>query len=77
MVSQKGKTILKSVIILLVLFTIVFAFRAHAADLAMFPDDAKAEYVDANGLPYFSEMGSFEIKHKNLSTLVRFFFIGF
>ena len=59
MVSQKGKTILKSVIILLVLFTIVFAFRAHAADLAMFPDDAKAEYVDANGLPYFSEMDSY------------------
>lgn len=27
--------------------------------------------------PDYTDLGSFEIKHKNLSTLVRFFFIGF
>ena len=57
--SQKGKTILKSIIIVLVLFTIVFALRAQAVNLDMFPNDVKADYTDANGLPYFSEMDSY------------------
>lgn len=57
--SQKRNTILKSIAILLVLFAIVFALRAQAVNLDMIPDDAKAEYTDVNGLPYFSEMDSY------------------
>ena len=59
MENQKVKTILKSVVIILVLFAIVFAFRAQAADINGIPNELKAEYVDANGLPYFSEMDSY------------------
>lgn len=57
--SQKRNTILKSIIIVLVLFTIVFALRAQSVNLDIIPDDAKADYTDANGLPYFSEMDSY------------------
>ena len=52
-------TISKSIIIILILIAFVFALRAPAADLNGIPDDIKGEYVDANGLPYFSEMDSY------------------
>ncbi len=57
--SKKGKTILKSIVIVLVLFTLLFALRAQSADLHAIPDDVKGEYTDATGLPYFSEMDSY------------------
>ncbi|MBQ6099581.1 MAG: peptide transporter [Methanobrevibacter sp.] len=52
-------TVAKSVIIILVLCAIVFALKAPAADLNVFSDEYKAEYVDSSGLPYFSEMDSY------------------
>ena len=52
-------TIAKSVIIILVLLAIVFALKAPAADLNIFTDEARGEYVDSSGLPYFSEMDSY------------------
>ena len=52
-------TIGKSAIIILILIAFVFALRAPAADLSIIPDDAKGEYVDSTGLPYFSEMDSY------------------
>ncbi len=52
-------TISKSVIIIIILLAVVFALRAPAADLNFFSPDQKGEYVDANGLPYFSEMDSY------------------
>lgn len=59
MENQKVKTILKSAAIILILFTLVFALRCQAADIGGVPNDAKADYVDINGLPYFSEMDSY------------------
>ena len=59
MENQKVKTILKSVAIILILFAIAFALRAQAADIHGIPNEIKADYVDANGLPYFSEMDSY------------------
>ncbi|MBR5502927.1 MAG: peptide transporter [Methanobrevibacter sp.] len=59
MENQKVKTILKSVVILLILFIIAFGLRAQAADIGGVPNELKANYVDANGLPYFSEMDSY------------------
>lgn len=52
-------TIFQSVIIIVILLAIVFALRAPAADLNYFPEDMKGEYIDSNGLPYFSEMDSY------------------
>lgn len=52
-------TISKSVIIIIILLAVVFALRAPAADLNYFSADQKGEYIDANGLPYFSEMDSY------------------
>ncbi len=52
-------TVAKSVVIVLVLLAIVFALKAPAADLNAFPLDAKGDYVDSSGLPYFSEMDSY------------------
>ena len=52
-------TITKSVIIILILMAVVFALKAPAADLNLFTDDVKGEYVDSTGLPYFSEMDSY------------------
>jgi dolichyl-diphosphooligosaccharide--protein glycosyltransferase len=52
-------TVAKSVVIILILLAIVFALKAPAADLNAFPLDAKGEYVDSSGLPYFSEMDSY------------------
>lgn len=53
-------TISKSAIIILILLAVVFALRAPAADLNILPTgDLKAEYEDASGLPYFSEMDSY------------------
>ena len=52
-------TITKSVIIILILMAVVFALKAPAADLNLFTDDVKGEYVDPTGLPYFSEMDSY------------------
>lgn len=52
-------TITKSVIIILILLAVVFALKAPAADLNIFSDDYKAEYIDSSGLPYFSEMDSY------------------
>ena len=59
MENQKVKTILKSVVILLILFIIAFGLRAQAADIGGVPNELKANYVDANGLTYFSEMDSY------------------
>ena len=52
-------TVGKSIVIILVLLAIVFALKAPAADLNAFPLEAKGEYVDSSGLPYFSEMDSY------------------
>ena len=52
-------TIGKSIVIILILFAIVFALRAPAADLNIIPTDIKGDYVDSSGLPYFSEMDSY------------------
>lgn len=52
-------TIGKSVALILILIAFVFALRAPAADLSILPDDMKGEYVDSQGLPYFSEMDSY------------------
>ena len=52
-------TVGKGVIICLILFAIVFALRAPAADLNALDDSYKAEFIDSSGLPYFSEMDSY------------------
>lgn len=57
--NNKTKTIIKSVVIILILLAVVFALRAPAADLNGIPSDMKGEYVDSSGLPYFSEMDSY------------------
>ncbi len=57
--NQNVKTILKSVVIIALLFLIVFALRAQSADIGGVPNEYKASYMDANGLPYFSEMDSY------------------
>ena len=57
--NQNVKTILKSVIIIAILFLLVFAIRAQAADIGGVPNQLKANYIDADGLPYFSEMDSY------------------
>ena len=59
MENQKVKTILKSVVIIAILFVLVFALRAQAADIGGVPNELKANYMDADGLPYFSEMDSY------------------
>ena len=59
MENQKVKTILKSVVIIALLFVIVFALRAQSADIGGVPNELKSSYMDANGLPYFSEMDSY------------------
>ena len=59
MENQKVKTILKSVVIIAILFVLVFGLRAQAADIGGVPNEIKANYVDADGLPYFSEMDSY------------------
>ena len=57
--NQNVKTILKSVVIIALLFVIVFALRAQSADIGGVPNELKSNYMDANGLPYFSEMDSY------------------
>ena len=52
-------TVAKSIIIILILLAVVFALRAPAADLNILPNEIRGDYVDANGLPYFSEMDSY------------------
>ena len=52
-------TIVKSVFIIIILMAVVFALKMPAADLNVLTDEAKAEYVDSSGLPYFSEMDSY------------------
>ena len=59
MENQKVKTILKSVVIIAILFVLVFGLRAQSADIGGVPNNLKANYMDANGLPYFSEMDSY------------------
>ncbi|MBO7716161.1 MAG: peptide transporter, partial [Methanobrevibacter sp.] len=59
MENQKVKTILKSVVIIAILFVLVFGIRAQAADIGGVPNELKANYMDADGLPYFSEMDSY------------------
>lgn len=59
MENQKVKTILKSVVIIVILFVLVFALRAQSADINGIPNEYKANYMDADGLPYFSEMDSY------------------
>lgn len=49
----------KPIIIVLILFLLAFSLRAEAVNLSSVPDDSKALYQDANGLPYFSEMDSY------------------
>lgn len=56
------KTILtvgKSIILILILLSVVFALKAPAADLNYFDDASRSEYIDSSGLPYFSEMDSY------------------
>ena len=52
-------TIGKSLVLILILLAVVFALRMPAADLNYFDDSARSEYIDSNGLPYFSEMDSY------------------
>ena len=52
-------TIVKSVFIILILMAVVFALKMPAADLNVLSDEAKGEYIDSSGLPYFSEMDSY------------------
>ena len=59
MENQKVKTIMKSVVIIAILFVLVFALRAQSADINGVPNEYKADYMDVNGLPYFSEMDSY------------------
>lgn len=59
MENQKIKTILKSVAIIVILFALVFALRAQAVNINGVPNEIKADYMDTNGLPYFSEMDSY------------------
>ena len=59
MENQKVKTILKSVVIIAILFVLVFGLRAQSADIGGVPNELKANYMDADGLPYFSEMDSY------------------
>ena len=59
MENQKVKTILKSVVIIAILFVLVFALRAQSVDINGVPNEYKANYMDADGLPYFSEMDSY------------------
>lgn len=49
----------KPLIIVIVLFLLVFSLRAEAVNLSAIPDEYKALYQDADGLPYFSEMDSY------------------
>lgn len=49
----------KSIIIMILLFSLVFSLRAQAAYLPDLPGDIKPIYQDQNGYPYFSEMDSY------------------
>jgi dolichyl-phosphooligosaccharide-protein glycotransferase len=49
----------KPIIIIILLFTLVFALRAEAANLSSVSDQIKPIYQDDNGVPYFSEMDSY------------------
>lgn len=49
----------KPLIIVVLLFLLVFSLRAEAVNLSSVPDNSKALYEDANGLPYFSELDSY------------------
>ncbi len=49
----------KPIIIIILLFTLVFALRAEAANLSSVSDQAKPIFQDDNGVPYFSEMDSY------------------
>lgn len=57
--KETKMTIVKSVFIILILLAVVFALKMPAADLPLITDEAKGEYVDSSGLPYFSEMDSY------------------
>lgn len=57
--KQTILTVGKSIVIILILLAVVFALKAPAADLPGLSDNLKAEYTDASGLPYFSEMDSY------------------
>ena len=57
--KQTILTIGKSIIIILILLSVVYALKAPAADLNAFDGELKANYVDSSGLPYFSEMDSY------------------
>ena len=48
MENQKVKTILKSVVIIAILFVLVFALRAQAADIGGVPNELKSNYIDAD-----------------------------
>lgn len=52
-------TIGGSVALIIILLAFVFALRVPAADLNVLPDNIKGEYIDSQGLPYFSEMDSY------------------
>ena len=57
--NTKTKNILKSVVIILILFAFVLALRLPAANINGIPSELKGDYVDSSGLPYFSEMDSY------------------
>jgi len=50
---------LKPIIIVILLFSLVFALRAEAAGIPGVPDNMKDYFQENNGLPYFSEMDSY------------------
>ena len=52
-------TIAKSIVIILILLAVVFALKVPAADLNIFSDEQRGDYIDSSGLPYFSEMDSY------------------
>ena len=57
--KKKTLKILKSVAIISVIVLIAFLLRANAANLSVIPDDQREYFIDADGLPYFSEMDSY------------------
>ncbi|MGC9517027.1 MAG: STT3 domain-containing protein [Methanomicrobiales archaeon] len=49
----------RSLIIIILLFSMMFYLRAESVNLSSVPQDMKSFYQDENGLPYFSEMDSY------------------
>jgi len=49
----------RTIIIIILLFSMMFYLRTESVNLSSVPQDMKSFYQDENGLPYFSEMDSY------------------